>query len=65
MLAAAASYVAVMGADLQHDESILPGMYQRASANGLILVVGSRNIAGGSMGEFAQERVSLSGLGRG
>jgi dolichol-phosphate mannosyltransferase len=63
MLATAAPYIAVMDADLQHDESILPGMYQRVSTNGLDLVVGSRNIAGGSMGEFAKERVALSGLG--
>ncbi len=63
MLATAASYIAVMDADLQHDEGILPRMYQCASANGLDLVVGSRNMAGGSMGEFAQERVALSGLG--
>jgi len=27
------------------------------------LVVGSRNIAGGSMGEFARERVALSNVG--
>lgn len=63
MLATAASYIAVMDADLQHDERILPCMYQRVSTNGLDLVVGSRNVAGGSMGEFAQERVALSGLG--
>jgi dolichol-phosphate mannosyltransferase len=63
MLATAASYIAVMDADLQHDESILPCMYQCVSANGLDLVVGSRNIAGGSMGEFTPKRVALSGLG--
>ena len=63
MLATAAQYIAVMDADLQHDESILPRMYERIKAGQLDLVVGSRNIEGGSMGEFAKERVVLSGLG--
>ena len=53
ILAAAAPYVAVMDADLQHDESILPEMLRRIREENLDLVVGSRNIAGGSMGEFA------------
>ena len=62
MLATAAAYIAVMDADLQHDESILPSMYQRIRAGGYDLIVGSRNIEGGSMGEFAKERAALSGL---
>ena len=32
--------------------------------SGLDVVVGSRNVAGGSMGEFSKERVALSQLGR-
>jgi dolichol-phosphate mannosyltransferase len=64
MLATPARYIAVMDADLQHDESILPRMYERIKADQLDLVVGSRNIEGGSMGEFAKERVALSGLGK-
>ncbi len=64
ILAAAAPYVAVMDADLQHDESILPEMLRRIREENLDLVVGSRNIAGGSMGEFARWRVKLSQLGR-
>jgi len=56
--------VAVMDADLQHDESILPEMLRRIREENLDLVVGSRNIAGGSMGQFAAWRVKLSQLGR-
>ena len=64
MLATSATFIAVMDADLQHDEAILPEMYRRISAEDLDLVVGSRNVEGGSMGEFARWRVRLSRLGR-
>jgi dolichol-phosphate mannosyltransferase len=64
ILAAAAPFVAVMDADLQHDESILPEMLRRMRDEELDLIVGSRHIAGGSMGEFAQWRVKLSQLGK-
>jgi dolichol-phosphate mannosyltransferase len=63
MLATPAPYVAVMDADLQHDESILPKMLQRIKSDGLDVVIASRNIIGGSMGDFAQDRVWLSNLG--
>jgi dolichol-phosphate mannosyltransferase len=53
MLATSATYIAVMDADLQHDEAVLPEMYRRISSDDLDLVVGSRNIGGGSMGEFS------------
>ena len=64
ILAASAPFVAVMDADLQHDESILPEMLRRMREENLDLVVGSRNIAGGSMGEFSRWRVKLSQLGK-
>jgi len=64
ILGAAAPIVAVMDADMQHDESILPEMLRRMREENLDLVVGSRNIAGGSMGEFTKSRVKLSQLGR-
>jgi dolichol-phosphate mannosyltransferase len=63
MLATPAQYIAVMDADLQHDASILPSMLDRIKSENLDIVVGSRNIAGGSMGEFAARRVWLSTLG--
>ncbi|MGH9562693.1 MAG: polyprenol monophosphomannose synthase, partial [Terracidiphilus sp.] len=64
ILAASAPFVAVMDADMQHDESILPEMLHRMHEESLDLVVGSRNLAGGSMGEFARWRVKLSQLGK-
>ncbi len=64
ILAASAPFVAVMDADMQHDESILPEMLRRMREENLDLMVGSRNIAGGSMGEFARWRVKLSQLGK-
>ena len=64
ILGASAPFVAVMDADLQHDETVLPEMLRRIRDENLDLVVGSRNIAGGSMGEFASWRVKLSQLGK-
>ena len=63
MLSTPAPYIAVIDADLQHDESILPRMFESIKSNGLDVVVGSRNTAGGSMGEFSRGRVWLSGMG--
>ncbi len=64
ILGAAAPLVAVMDADMQHDESILPEMLRRMRDENLDVVVGSRNMAGGSMGDFTKSRVKLSQLGR-
>ncbi len=47
MLSSAAPVVAVMDADLQHDETILPKMYA-AIRDGADLAVGSRYVEGGS-----------------
>jgi dolichol-phosphate mannosyltransferase len=63
ILATPAPYIAVMDADMQHDESILPKMLERMKSERLDVVVGSRKIDGGSMGEFARERVWLSDFG--
>jgi dolichol-phosphate mannosyltransferase len=64
MLASSAPYLAVMDGDLQHDETVLPEMLRLAQTKNLDLVVASRNITGGSMGEFSKERVRLSNFGR-
>ena len=64
MMATAAPYIAVMDADLQHDESILPELLRTIREEGVDVVVASRNVAGGSMGEFAKQRVAVSDLGR-
>jgi dolichol-phosphate mannosyltransferase len=63
MMASAAPFIAIMDADMQHDESTLPEMLRMLQFNDLDVVVASRRIEGGSMGEFARERVRLSDLG--
>ena len=50
ILASSAPYFAVIDADLQHDETILPAMLQKAIA-GDDVVVGTRYSAEGSVGE--------------
>ena len=64
MLAASSPFLLVMDADLQHDERIIPAMLDKIKKDGLDVVVATRNAAGGSMGEFAAERVGLSKAGR-
>lgn len=64
MLASSAPVVAVMDADLQHDETILPAMLDHIRA-GRELVVASRNIEGGSKTEgLSPVRQAVSDLGR-
>jgi dolichol-phosphate mannosyltransferase len=63
MMASPAPYLAVMDADMQHDETVLPEMLHLLRSESLDVVVASRRTAGGSMGEFAKERVRLSDLG--
>lgn len=59
-LSSAAPHVAVMDADLQHDESILPAMWSRANTDNLDVVVGSRHVPGGGVGDWAQDRQAMS-----
>ncbi len=63
MMASSARYIAVMDADLQHDESVLPQMLQKIKEERLDVVIASRRMAGGSMGDFAVKRVKLSEIG--
>jgi dolichol-phosphate mannosyltransferase len=60
MLASSAPYVAVMDADLQHDERKLPQMLALLQSGTADLVVGSRYIAGGSAESFNQRRMGVS-----
>jgi dolichol-phosphate mannosyltransferase len=62
MLASTAPFVAVMDADLQHDERLLPQMLAELKAGDLDIVVGSRHVEGGSLGEWASDRKLASGL---
>src|SRR6266542_6230376 len=50
MLSSAAPYVAVMDADLQHDESILMKMLAILRKGEVDLVIGSRHVVGGTTG---------------
>jgi dolichol-phosphate mannosyltransferase len=63
MMASPAPCLAVMDADMQHDETVLPEMFRLLQSRNLDVVVASRRITGGSMGEFARKRVRLSDLG--
>ncbi|NIJ06781.1 dolichol-phosphate mannosyltransferase [Sphingomonas vulcanisoli] len=60
IMATAAPVVAVMDADLQHDERILGAMFARLGQGDVDLVVGSRYVEGGGMGEWSKRRVAMS-----
>jgi dolichol-phosphate mannosyltransferase len=64
MLATSAPYLAVIDADLQHDETILPTMLAMLKAERLDVVVGTRFAPHGSVGELSRGRVLISRLGR-
>ncbi len=64
ILATTANCIAVMDADMQHDETILPRMLASMRNDSLDLVIGTRNAEGGSMGQFRRARVMLSKLGQ-
>jgi dolichol-phosphate mannosyltransferase len=59
-LSSSAPYVAVMDADLQHDESILPAMIHELRSQELDIVVGSRYVAGGGTGDWGESRKTIS-----
>ena len=60
MLASSAPYLAVMDGDCQHDESILPRMLDLLRAGDTDLVVGSRYMDGGGIGEWNASRARMS-----
>ena len=62
VLASAAPYIAVMDADLQHDERLLPQMLEALDSGSADLVVGSRYVAGGGVGAWSSGRVRISGF---
>ena len=61
-LATSAPYIAVMDADLQHDEGLLAEMLRVLSSEPLDIVVGSRYVSGGGFGGLSRGRVRISGL---
>jgi dolichol-phosphate mannosyltransferase len=64
MMATAAPYVAVIDADLQHDESVLPAMLAKLRDEELDLVVGTRYAEGGSSAGLTGQRAALSDWGK-
>jgi dolichol-phosphate mannosyltransferase len=60
MLASAGPVIAVMDADLQHDESILPKMLSEIEADSADVVVGTRYAVGGSTGNWSHGRAVMS-----
>jgi dolichol-phosphate mannosyltransferase len=60
MLASQARYVAVMDADLQHDESLLLDMLQHLRSGRADLVVASRYLEGGSAAGLSKNRSRAS-----
>jgi len=60
MLASSAPYLAVIDADLQHDERLLPQMLETLVRGDADIVVASRYMEGGSTGELAPARVRVS-----
>jgi dolichol-phosphate mannosyltransferase len=59
-LAASATYIAVMDADMQHDENLLPQMLTILKREPVDLVVGSRYVAGGGSGGLDAARAHMS-----
>jgi dolichol-phosphate mannosyltransferase len=62
MLSSAAPFVAVIDADLQHDEKVLPQMLARLKGGGADLVAGTRYVEGGSAESFSGSRSAISRL---
>lgn len=60
MLSSSAPFVAVMDGDLQHDERLLPDMLKVLLQGGYDIVIGSRYMAGGSIGEWDGMRALTS-----
>jgi dolichol-phosphate mannosyltransferase len=60
ILATSSPYVAVMDGDMQHDETILHTMLTRIRQGDVDLVVGSRYVEGGGMGDWNKRRVAMS-----
>jgi dolichol-phosphate mannosyltransferase len=61
-LAASAPYIAVMDADMQHDERLLPQMLAILKSEPVDLVVGSRHVVGGGIGGLSAARAKISAV---
>jgi dolichol-phosphate mannosyltransferase len=62
MLSSSAPILAVMDADMQHDETILPAMLAKIERDKVDLVIGSRYAPGGTPGSWNESRKRMSRL---
>lgn len=60
MLSSSSRYLAVIDADMQHDERILPEMLKTLRSGQYDIVVGSRYVDGGGIGEWDKTRANMS-----
>jgi dolichol-phosphate mannosyltransferase len=59
-LSSMADYIAVMDADMQHDEAVLANMLTTLRSGKYDLVVGTRYAEGGGVGQWASGRIAIS-----
>ena len=59
-LASTTPIIAVIDADLQHDERILPDLYRAIANDGEELAIGTRYAGNGSTGEWDDKRLKIS-----
>ena len=62
MMASSAPAIAVMDADLQHDETVLSSMIAAMKHSGADVVIGTRYAGAGSTGEWKKSRKAMSRL---
>jgi dolichol-phosphate mannosyltransferase len=62
MLATTGGYLAVIDADMQHDERLLPQMLDLLKEGDIDIVVGSRYAPGGDIGDWDARRARMSRL---
>ena len=60
MLASSAPYLAVIDGDLQHDEKLLPQMLDILKNDEFDVVIGSRYVHGGGIGNWDSRRAAIS-----
>jgi dolichol-phosphate mannosyltransferase len=60
ILSTSAPYIAVMDADLQHDESKLAEMLRRLETSNCDIVIGSRYVESGGTGDWSERRRRIS-----
>lgn len=63
MLSSSAPYLAVMDADMQHDEKLLPSMLATLKNEKIDVVIGSRYVEGGRIERWEKRRSQISQFG--